>query len=321
MKIIIIAIITVLILSGCSSTVSETGHESLPEQTTVSTKKKITGETEWQVIEVQALKYEYEQLTFEYKGSNYTMPLDRNDFKDDVVYANGMKIYSEQIINNRIGETVTAQLSVNEDMTKIRKCDVITPNGKLYSASEYRMTRKEGSVIELTNGSETFEADLNDLIISQKSNYPSVLDDVTFIGYRFSDGKVLLNQLIVAQTDINGNKEYVPMLNTSYPSFLGTVDSLDEGGATVILTDNITVCHIPIYYCESALSEGDRVMMILDSGLDLFQSGEEVSFDYAVILTEDEFSTGVRNFDDLAYAKADPNNLGRFIFTVKENME
>ena len=55
---------------------------------------------------------------------------------------------------------------------------------------------------------------------------------------------------------------------------------------------------------------------------DLFDSGKSESFDYAVICTDPaEYNASGREFGKLAYAKADSNNLGRFIYTEIGDIE
>ncbi len=59
------------------------------------------------------------------RAKSYTLPLSRDNFKDDIVYYPGSKLHSEQIINNKLGEKVTAVLTVDDGITKIKLCDVI----------------------------------------------------------------------------------------------------------------------------------------------------------------------------------------------------
>ena len=70
--------------------------------------------SEFENITVETEKYENEQLTFTYEGKSYTLPLSRDNFKDDIVYYPGSKLHSEQIINNKLGEKVTAVLTVED---------------------------------------------------------------------------------------------------------------------------------------------------------------------------------------------------------------
>ena len=280
--------------------------------------------SEFENITVETEKYENEQLTFTYEGKSYTLPLSRDNFKDDIVYYPGSKLHSEQIINNKLGEKVTAVLTVDDGITKIKLCDVIGQNGKVFSNSGgiCTMTRTGGSACEFTDPQRTLKADLNDLIVYQKINYPDEVDDVVYVGYLFKDNNFILNQLYVAEYDENGEKNYEEQLNRDLPSFFGTVQTIGDNTAEIKLTDGKTVCTVPTYYCDGALSEGLEVMVILDCSTDLFGSGKSESFDYAVICTDPaEYDPSGHEFGNLAYVKADSNNLGRFIYTEIGDIE
>lgn len=269
-------------------------------------------------------KYENEQLTFTYEDKSYTLPLSRDNFKDDIVYYPESKLHSEQIINNKLGEKVTAVLTVDDGITKIKLCDVIGQNGKVFSNSGgiCTMTRTGGSACEFTDPQRTLKADLNDLIVYQEINYPDEVDDVVYVGYLFKDNNFILNQLYVAEYDENGEKNYEEQLNRDLPSFFGTVQTIGDNTAEIKLTDKKTVCTVPTYYCDGELSEGFEVMVILDCSTDLFDSGKSESFDYAVICTDPaEYDPSGHEFGNLAYAKADSNNLGRFIYTEIGDIE
>lgn len=280
--------------------------------------------SEFENITVETEKYENEQLTFTYEGKSYTLPLSRDNFKDDIVYYPGSKLHSEQIINNKLGEKVTAVLTVDDGITKIKLCDVIGQNGKVFSNSGgiCTMTRTGGSACEFTDPQRTLKTDLNDLIVYQEINYPDEVDDVVYVGYLFKDNNFILNQLYVAEYDENGEKNYEEQLNRDLPSFFGTVQTIGDNTAEIKLTDGKTVCTVPTYYCDGELSEGLEVMVILDSSTDLFGSGKSESFDYAVICTDPaEYDPSGHEFGNLAYGKADSNNLGRFIYTEIEDIE
>lgn len=291
---------------------------NMPESTVSKTN------SEFENITVETEKYENEQLTFTYEGKSYTLPLSRDNFKDDIVYYPGSKLHSEQIINNKLGEKVTAVLTVDDGITKIKLCDVIGQNGKVFSNSGgiCTMTRTGGSACEFTDPQRTLKADLNDLIVYQKTNYPDEVDDVVYVGYLFKDNNFILNQLYVAEYDENGEKNYEEQLNRDLHSFFGTVQTIGDNMAEIKLTDKKTVCTVPTYYCDGELNEGLEVMVILDSSTDLFGSGKSESFDYAVICTDPaEYDPSGHEFGNLAYAKADSNNLGRFIYTEIGDIE
>lgn len=273
----------------------------------------------FQNITVEVQNYDNEQLTFIYENESYTLPLSRDAFKDDIIYYSGLKLYSEQIINNKLGEKITAVLTVDEDMTKIQLCDVINQNGALLSnsGSICTLVRKEGSACELKDADYVLEADLNDLIVSQKINYADTVDDVVFLGYLFKDGKFIINELFVAEYDENGEKSYEEQTNRECYNFFGTVLNFNKEYAEIMLTDKKTICTVPAYYCEDELYEGQEVMITLDCDISLWGSGDNKTFDYAVIYTDpEEYNYADKDFDTLAYAKANPNELGRFIYTM-----
>ena len=142
------------------------------------------------------------------------------------------------------------------------------------------------------------------------------------MGYLFKDNNFILNQLYVAEYDENGEKNYEEQLNRDLPNFFGTVQTIGDNTAEIKLTDGKTVCTVPTYYCDGELSEGLEVMVILDCSTDLFDSGKSESFDYAVICTDPaEYDPSGHEFGNLAYAKADSNNLGRFIYTEIGDIE
>lgn len=211
--------------------------------------------SEFENITVETEKYENEQLTFTYEGKSYTLPLSRDNFKDDIVYYPGSKLHSEQIINNKLGEKVTAVLTVDDGITKIKLCDVIGQNGKVFSNSGgiCTMTRTGGSACEFTDPQRTLKADLNDLIVYQEINYPDEVDDVVYVGYLFKDNNFILNQLYVAEYDENGEKNYEEQLNRDLPSFFGTVQTIGDNTAEIKLTDGKTGCTVPTYYCDGEL--------------------------------------------------------------------
>lgn len=279
--------------------------------------------SEFQNITVETQKYENERLTFIYENESYTLPLSRDGFKDDIVYYPGLKLYSEQIINNKLGEKITAVLTVDEEMTEIKLCDVINQNGALLSnsGSVCTLTRKGGSVCELKDADRVLEADLNDLIVSQKSDYAETVEDVVYSGYLFKDGKFMINELFVAEYDENGEKSYEEYPNRDLPNFFGSVQAVSGGYAEILLTDKKTVCTVPTYYCEDELYEGQEVMITLDCYISLFGSGDNKTFDYAVIYTDpSEYNYRNIDFDTLAYAMADPNELGGFVYTATDEV-
>lgn len=331
----------ILTLAACSVE-SDSVSERQPPQDESVDKSSIQGQT----ITAKAISYADQQLTFEYEGKKYNLPLSGEDFTDEEFAICRMKMISEQIINNRLNETVTAEMLVNEDITKIYKCDVINPNGMIFlpgmSDSEpedikiqnedpdawekyaYTLTKIEGTKYKLSNIKRTLSVDLNDLQIHEKVIYPDSAFDVMFYGYMFEDGKFIINQLQLF-ADVNkeeGTRHYSNKTNLDYPNFFGTVQSYDGKTANILLTDGKTSINVPTYYCEEELSLGQEVMITLDCGTDLFGSGENRTFDYAVIRTDSKlYNYDNYDFSTLAYATSNDNTLGAFDYIFIDEVQ
>ena len=71
------------------------------------------------------------------------------------------------------------------------------------------------------------------------------------------------------------------------------------------MNDGITLCNVPVCYSDGgSLEPGTKIMLVLTEDDSLFGSGEEKSFDYAVISTEPEkYNRGKKEFSDLAYGE------------------
>ncbi len=195
--------------------------------------------SEFENITVETEKYENEQLTFTYEGKSYTLPLSRDNFKDDIVYYPGSKLHSEQIINNKLGEKVTAVLTVDDGITKIKLCDVIDQNGKVFSNSGgiCTMTRTGRYLpVNLQDPQRTLKADLNDLIVYQEINYPDEVDDVVYVGYLFKDNNFILMNCMLPNMTKMEKKNYEEQLNRDFPSFFGTVQTIGDNTAEIKLT-------------------------------------------------------------------------------------
>lgn len=324
-KFTLLIITAVIGLTACAKS-SDTAEQSSVETTTnaaqTSTVEDSSSKTKsdnTMVLSVETVKYENEQLTFLYEGESYTLPLKRNSFKDDIILRSSPeKELSEKVINNKLGEKITAQIKVNKDMTNIILCDIVNQNGVKYYESG-KIVRKEGSLCELVGEECTLSADLNDLSFFEKLDFPNEINDVLWDGYLFEDGKFILNSIGYLK---NENGYYEGKFNNEYPAFPGTVQSCDDERAQVLLNDGVTLCDVPTYFCEHEPQAGKNVLMILDSDLTLYGSGESVSFDYAVILTdEDDYFHSIHEFEDIAYAKPSESTLGRFVFIPKDKVE
>lgn len=346
----IVSVMSILSLCACSdenvseinSTPSElqsssviTGDDANSESDALSDAEEHQGI----IINVETQKYENEQLSFEYNNENYLLPLQGDRFVDDY-YWRGLKLTSEQIINNRLGEKITAVLNISEDMSEIYSCDVINQNGQIFYAGmldassedikrlnedpnaeklyQYTLTQVDGTIYQLSNINRTLTVDLNDLNTYEKLQYPAVVEDVSFKGYLFKDGQFIIQDLFFCTGyDENGYKGYNQRDTNNFPHFFATVQSIEDYSADILLNDKKTHVTVPLYYCESKLSIGQEVMVTLNCDTEIFGSGKDQDFDYAVIHTDPKlFNYDNIDFDTLAYAMAQENELGSYYYTT-----
>lgn len=289
------------------------------------------------VITVETVKYERPDLTYIYGGETYVLPVEKDAFKDDLA-DNGKDILkSIQVINNKLGEKISAKLTLSYDQTKIIKCDVLSQNGMVFSDGmlntladdsidpdtvdfAYTFTRKEGSLCELSNINRTLEADLNDLPDYLKLDYPNEFYDVEFTGYLFNDGKFILNEFYLPEKDENGKRKTMQRYSLHHENltgFFGTVQKLDDARAEILLNDGKTICNVPTYYNDGEISEGEQIMFVLDCEPDLYGSGENNTYNYAVIYTD----ISKYDIENAAYAKKDPHSVYNFIVTQKDDVK
>ena len=275
-------------------------------------------------IKADALSYYDDVLCFEYEEKEYSIPLDKNRFKNEIpTYGSSEPILSERIINNRNDISIKADLVMDPEMSEIISCDVINENGYIYYGKTpfsndttvnrdllYTMTCKENTLCEISNSKETINCDLNDLPLCMKLDYPDSVFPIMFTAYKYNDGKVML---ISINTDVKVSSDGVSSeldlaALDSYgkrTAFFATVQSVDPDRASVLLNDGITLCNVPVCYSDGgSLEPGTKIMLVLTEDDSLFGSGEEKSFDYAVISTEPEkYNRGKKEFSDLAYGE------------------
>ena len=301
-----------LLLTGCSQTDdSVTAPGTVTSAVTAAPAESSAGEAPAaESIEVTALKYHGGLLDFIYEGEEHSAVLTDDGFTDDC-------FLSKLVINNRHGETVKAKLRIRGDLKWIFACDVLSPNGRVYNMDvkfdsdgrvmteyDFTMHRGEGSKCTFTNPEHTVEADLNDLPMHMKYDYPETVTPVQFSGYTFSDGTFMLSSVYTDRDKDNpagfnySEPEELP------PAFFGTVREVKDGRAEVLLNDGRTVIDIPAYYNDAEPSPGMEVMVRLPAKTSLFGSGGTHRFDYAVIYTDSAvFNTSGREFSGLAYAE------------------
>ena len=145
-------------------------------------------------------------------------------------------------------------------------------------------------------------------------------------GYLFNDGandKVIpgyIGEAIIHEGDEVSSESRG---NADLYRFFGTVQSVKDGRASVLLTDGKTTCDVPTYYNDGEVKEGAEVMIVLDAEPSLFGSGEEYKADYAVFYTDPKsiLLKKHRDISTLAYALIDPDNSRNLIVTTVKELE
>lgn len=354
MKKIIPFLITAIILSSCAD--DQTSSEAETSQTTAATVISTTSAPKADIpekkmrINVDVVSYKDEQLTFTYNGKNYTLPMERSCLELKMTYIGQFtkssppdpyyKMLPEKIIDNKLGEKISAVLTVDEAVTEISECDVITPNGKLYvgygskqedinhdGSTCYKFRRTGSTACEFYNDTRTISADLNDLPSYLKMKYPSELDDIfSFEGYLFKDGKFILNSFSAEDSTYYCEElgAYTAPDHTLYLQkynktnfFFAVVQKATGDKATIILNDGKTVCTAPTYYSDGEITEGMPVIVMLDEDVSLFGSGEKNEYDFAVFISP----TDLTRFEEHAYAVHSQTTIGKLDVTDIRQLE
>lgn len=265
-------------------------------------------------ITANAISYIDNVFTYEYNGEIKTVTMDHYYLFCD---ASSIPI---RIVNNKYGIRPKAVIGLDKDGNVVN-ADVIKLNGegvddtfgtvitvkerqewlkehpysdrnRAAAPSEAVMRRIKGSIYEISNRFGSIETDLNDMDYYLKGNYPDVVERVRFSAFRFNSGEIILLDLsVTSPDDVDEENETINphTINTSsYPMFAGTIRSLSEERAVVLLTDGITTCDVPTYYNDCELKEGMKVMLTLDADISLYGSGEHYKADYAVFTTHIE---------------------------------
>ena len=314
-----------IMLTCCSekdtSSDISSANDSKPSETTAVTDTQSAAKSSFlpkrQIIKVIAKSFDGENLIFEYNGSEYSLPMRAENFIEDKKYPtiHTVGYISEMIINNRIGETVVAELEVTESLDRLFSCDVVghngepfdsnmdIPKGKSYDESAmFTAKREQGSIYILRNAKRSLTFDMNSLPSIYKCDIPEN-EQLSFAGYIFKDNRLIVEDMSVMEME--GNEISFTMLtNKDKYSFFGTVKSLSDDRVSVLLTDGKTVCDLPTYYTDGELKEGMEVMVTLNAETDLFGSGKEYKDCFAVFHTDpEEYNTSGCEFSELAFAR------------------
>ena len=320
------AVISVMIFTACSEA-SEIDPDSYAVttttvQTTVSEQTVIRPPERVRSFTARIISYSDGQLTYELDGKTESIPLRPEGFLNDQGRSYlGDKI-SQKIINNPYGCEVKGKIKIDPDSAK-NTCDVFTPNLSSFSGSDFyysahpdgscsledgmvTMKRLGGSKVEFSNQYGSAQADLNDLDTMDKSDYPMQAEKVQFRAYQLPDGHLILDSLTFFDSyDEKGGIHASGISNRDHLRFFGTVQSLTEDRAEVLLTDGKTLCDVPTYYNDGEIKEGMDVMLTLDADISLYGSGKPYKADYAVFTTHPEaFVEGYRKEDHAKYAYA-----------------
>ena len=278
-------------------------------------------------IEVVAKSYKDDKLTFTYEGKSYTLPLFKENFAK---CETGIGEFCPDIINNRHGIEVKAELVVDREITNIKSCDVYTPNGKIYvmpaefkpdgsldTEYDFTLVKGEGSKCSFINKKETVNADLNDLPMYLKLDHKDGTSPVQFDGFMFNDGYFMLFSLYT-ERDESGGYEWNEDRANYGTCFIGTVTKTEGQRGELALNDGVTAINIPLYFNDGEIKEGMTVMAMIYDDISLYGSADNKKYDYALIFTEPEnyLPIGMK-LEDAAYAEPLSLFRGNFKFYSK----
>ena len=313
-------------LSLASSDVSETAvsnasvSSSLPPESLADSSVSSAPTKKTETVKADLIRYENDRLTVETDGEEQTY-----EVWDNVFSGLGGADKARLIINNRYGEKIPASIRFDSEKKRIVSCELKIklftgfndPESIRLSGDDklMQMEKTDNKKIRFYNKDKMIEADIRDLSTIFWGKYPDSFTDVITTGYILPSGTYLAEQIgLYSETDEMGNKNYSFCDLTSYYGFFGTVKSLSDDRATVLLTDGKTTCDVPTYFNDGDLKEGMDVMLVLDADTSLFGSGQSFKDDYAVFYTEPVslLLKGKKDITLFAYAKCSETQYGKF---------
>lgn len=327
-------ILAALLLSACASQ-ENGGNTTQPEasETTVtsaSPTESVTAPAETskapetlETIKVGLKSYEGDRLTFEYEGEEQEL-----EVWDNVFSTMGGTDPARLVINNRYGETIPAAIKLNPEKTRVVSCELLLDQiMNTFNDNESRMLSDEDRVLKMEkldntrlriyNKVRSVEADIRDMDIMYMGRYPDSFEDLTTTGYILPSGTYLAEWIGFLSEADETTRTYTFCDLMPYWHFFGTVQSVTDDRAEVLLTDGKTLCDVPTYFNDGEIKEGAEVMLTLDAESSLFGSGERFEDDYAVFHTRPEtYNPSGREFESLAYAKYDKRS-GDLVYTEK----
>ena len=330
---------SLLVLSGCAGGESSSASESTVRSITTTTAAETSApeDAEKNVnFKAKFISYIDEELTYEYEGERKTVraPLELLGEMPAITEPNCFKI-----LRHLIGTGSEINVGLYFEYGALRFVDICTPNKvvntdnrafpeykKLMNAkiedAEMHLER-HGSKVTLTGNYGSAEGDINDLADREKGNIPEEADRITFTGIQFPDGYMILTSIGHFDHEEEGKygKEigYISYSAGDDLMFCGTVQSLADDRATVLLNDGITVCDVPTYYNDGELSEGQQVLVTLEAESSLYGSGEQYKADYAVFITHlEQYGGEEYDFSKLAYAQPSKQRADTTVLTFAD---
>ena len=298
-------------LRVCQRTEVSLDSDSSHSVINVSPSEADTSEAEGQkVINALVKSYKNGDLVFEYEGKEYSLKMPEQAFENDCWGSVPFeKSLSERLIEMKAPSGINAELTVNGDISEVKKCDMINANGKYYHGIDpkdhpdedisYSMQRTAGSMAEIWNKYETITVDLNDQIMQEKVNYPSEMQLGGFTVYKLNDGGQIFIGASIKGDEAN-DAQYQMIIGRT--AFLAAVQSVANGTAEIILNDGKTTCTVPTFFNNGEIKTGAKVIVMLEEEPSLYGSGEHRTYDYAVIYADTAiYDTENRSFENDAY--------------------
>lgn len=329
-----VVILAVLMLCSCSeaeqSSKSSDETEAVTAVTTTSAAETQSKPAEsskapetLETIKVGLKSYEGDRLTFEYEGEEQEL-----EVWDNVFSTMGGTDPARLVINNRYGETIPAAIKLNPEKTRVVSCELLLDQiMNTFTDNESRMLSDEDRVLKMEkldstrlriyNKARSVEADIRDMDIMYMGRYPDSFEDVVTMGFILPSGTYLARFICLLSEVDETSRSYAFCDLMPYCHFFGTVQSVTDDRAEVLLNDGKTLCDVPTYFNDGEVTEGAEVMLTLDAESSLFGSGERFEDDYAVFHTRPEtYNPSGREFESLAYAKYDKRS-GDLVYTEK----
>lgn len=330
-----ISAILALSMTGCSEQAEMQEPISSALEHTHSMTDSEPASNNDELLEVQVISYENDTLSFVRDGETLSLKMSPELFANDS-YTRGKKTMSEKIISNHFGLGTKGFIRLDSE-GNIKYCDVYKANGDEFDSSMtapagtpyedtfMNMKRIRGSQYEFSNSYAAFIADLNELDNDIKGDYGEEQQGVEVSGYRFKTGEIILECINIFdhKETVGGETQYYFNMMDNYDkySFFGTVKSLSDDRAEVLLTDGKTLCDVPTYYNDGKLKEGMQVMVTLNAEPDLFGSGKEYKDSFAVFHTDpEEYNTSGSKFSELAFARYDQANSFKYIYSKADEI-